>query len=470
MVAIASDPNAEAVSDSSWAPWSDRRGLRCISCKRLYPLREIIYRCPECGDLLDVVYPRPNIDIDRLKARWRRRRTSVKPIDASGVWRYRELLPFYDRPDQLVTYPEGNTPLLDAPRSAAYAGVQRLRFKHLGFNPTGSFKDYGMVAGVTQARILGMRAVACASTGNTSASMAAYAARAGLAAIVLVPELGVSFAKLSQSLDYGALTLQVRGDFDEAQALLQQMAPKLGIYILNSVNPFRLEGQKSVMIELLEQCGWRAPDRIVVPGGNLGNSGSYGKALRELDELGLLTKRPRITIVQARGAAPLYDAFSGGHPESLVRVHARTLATAIKIGSPVSWKKARRAVHWSDGWVTSVEEQDIADAKAVIGTDGIGCEPASATTLGAMRRLTREGTDERIDPDEDVVAILTGNVLKDPDYTLRYHQGELYEEFTTETSITNRGQALVSNYANPPIVVDPTIEALTAAIASRLTI
>ena len=470
MVAVASDPNAEAVSDSSWNPWSERRGLRCISCKRMFPLREIIYRCPECGDLLDVVYPRPDEDLDKLKARWRRRRASTRPIDSSGVWRYRELLPFYDRLDQLVTYPEGNTPLLDAPRSAAYAGVRRLRFKHLGFNPTGSFKDYGMVAGVTQARILGMRAVACASTGNTSASMAAYAARAGLAAIVLVPELGVSFAKLSQSLDYGALTLQVRGDFDEAQALLQQIAPKLGIYVLNSVNPFRLEGQKSVMIELLEQCGWRAPDRIVVPGGNLGNSGSYGKALRELDDLGLLSKRPRITIVQARGAAPLYEAFSGGHPESLVRVHARTLATAIKIGSPVSWKKARRAVHWSDGWVTSVEEQDIADAKAVIGTDGIGCEPASATTLGAVRRLTLEGTDERIDPDEDVVAILTGNVLKDPDYTLRYHQGELYEEFTTETSIMSKGQALVSNYANPPVVVDPTIEALTAAIGNRLTI
>jgi threonine synthase len=325
-----------------------------------------------------------------------------------------------------------------------------------------------MVAGVTQARMLGMRAVACASTGNTSASMAAYAARAGLVAIVLVPEAGVSFAKLSQSIDYGALTLQVRGDFDEAQALLQQIAPEMGIYILNSINPFRLEGQKSVMIELLEQLDWHAPDRIVVPGGNLGNSSSYGKALRELDELGLLSKRPRITIVQARGAAPLYDAFSGGHPEKLVRVHARTLATAIKIGSPVSWKKARRAVHWSDGWVTSVDEQDIADAKAVIGTDGIGCEPASATTLGAMRRLANEGTDERIDPDEDVVAILTGNVLKDPDYTIRYHSGELYEEFTTETTVVNKANRLTADHANPPVVVDPTLEALRRAIEPRL--
>ncbi len=459
---------AERAAVEQWQPWHDERALRCISCGRCFPLRAILYRCPECGDLLDVVYPRPTEAIERLKARWRWRRLSDRPIDRSGVWRFRELLPFYDDERQLVAYPEGNTPLLEAPRSAAYAGVRRLRFKHLGFNPTGSFKDYGMAAGVTQARILGMRAVACASTGNTSASMAAYAARAGLTAIVLVPENGVSFAKLSQSLDYGALTLQVRGDFDAAQTLLQKIAPELGIYILNSVNPFRLEGQKSVMAELLEQCRWHAPDRIVVPGGNLGNSGSYGKALRELDDLGLLSKRPRITIVQARGAAPLYNAFTSGHPETLVRVHARTLATAIKIGAPVSWKKARRAVDWSDGWVTSVDEQDIADAKAVVGADGIGCEPASATTLAAIRRLVAEGTDERVDPDEDIVAILTGNMLKDADYTLRYHSAELYEEFTTETTVVAKGTKLESHFANPPIVVDATAEALTKAITERL--
>lgn len=471
---IAAASVAEAGSSATrhvqgpWHPWAEERGLRCINCQTFYPLRSVLYRCPACGDLLDVVFPRPVFDNDEIKQRWRQRRLSYASYDQSGVWRYRELLPFYEREDQLVAYPEGNTPLLDAPRSAAYAGVRRLRFKHLGFNPTGSFKDYGMCAGVTQARILGMRAVACASTGNTSASMAAYAARAGLAAIVLVPEAGVSFAKLSQSLDYGALTLQVRGDFDAAQALLQEIAPQMGIYILNSINPFRLEGQKSVMIELLEQCNWRAPDRIVVPGGNLGNSSSYGKALRELDDLGLLSKRPHITIVQARGAAPLYNAFSSGHPETLTRVHARTLATAIKIGAPVSWKKARRAVDWSDGWVTSAEEQAIADAKAIIGTDGIGCEPASATTLAAIRRLAREGTDQHVDADEDVVAILTGNVLKDPDYTIRYHSSELYEEFRTETVITAKNHHLQSNFANPPIVVDATAEALTAAIREHL--
>lgn len=461
----------------TWQPWSDARGLRCINCQRWYPVREVIYRCLECNDLLDVVYPRPIEDVEGLKRRWRRRRGSERLIDRSGVWRFRELLPFYDREDQVVTYPEGNTPLLEGPRSASYGGVRRIRFKHLGFNPTGSFKDYGMVTGVTQAKILGMRAVACASTGNTSASMAAYAARAGLSAIVLVPEGGVSFPKLSQSLDYGALTLQIRGDFDAAQTLLQVIAPELGIYILNSVNPFRLEGQKSVMAELLEQCAWKAPDRIVVPGGNLGNSSSYGKALRELHDLGLLSKRPHITIVQARGAAPFYNAFNSGafnsgksgHPEMLERVnHARTLATAIKIGAPVSWKKARRAVDWSDGWVTSVEEQDIADAKAIIGADGIGCEPASATTLAAIRRLAREGTDARVDPEEDIVCILTGNVLKDADYTLRYHASALYEEFATETTLSPKGKKLESHFANPPVVVDATAEALRDAIRSRL--
>ncbi|NCA13476.1 MAG: threonine synthase [Proteobacteria bacterium] len=351
-----------------WEPWHVSRGLRCISCGALHGLRDVIYRCGACGDLLDVVYRRPGETGAALAARFRVRQVSDLAIDRSGVWRFREMLPFYDDESQIITYPEGNTPLLDAPRCAQYAGLRRLRFKHLGFNPTGSFKDYGMVAGVTQARILGMRAVACASTGNTSASLAAYATRAGMLPIVLVPETGVSFAKLSQSLDYGALTIMVRGDFDQAQALLRRLAPRLGIYILNSVNPFRLEGQKTVMFELMEQLGWRAPDRIVVPGGNLGNSSSFGKALRELEDLGLLSKRPRLTIVQARGAAPLSEAYESGHSERLVRVHASTLATAIKIGAPVSWKKAARAVDWSDGWVTSVSEQEIADAKAMCGS------------------------------------------------------------------------------------------------------
>ena len=463
---------ATTLGGTESAPWAPAKGLRCINCGALQDLDTVIYRCPDCGDLLDVVYPRPTLTVEQLRRRWRRRRGSLRPVDRSGVWRYRELLPFWRRLSELVTYPEGDTPLLDAPRSAAYAGVGRLRFKHLGFNPTGSFKDYGMATGVTQARRLGMRAVACASTGNTSASLAAYASRAGMLAIVLVPEGQISFGKLSQALDFGALTLQLRGDFDDAQSLLMEIAPQLGIYILNSVNPFRLEGQKSVILELLEQCDWQAPDRIVVPGGNLGNSSSYGKALRELDDLGLLDKRPHITIVQAEGAAPLYRYFhdhqGDEQPERMVSVHPRTLATAIKIGSPVSWKKARRAVDWSDGWCTEVDEQAIADAKAVIGSDGIGCEPASATTLAGIRRLIHEGTDVPVQPDEDVVAILTGNQLKDPEYTVRYHNGDLWEEFTTQTHVVSHGKQLRCSFANPPIVVDATAEALRRTIEPRL--
>ena len=442
--------------------------LRCIACGAEYGTREVVYHCARCGDLLDVVYDYPAYDPTELKARWLQRRLSLRPVDQSGVWRYRELLPFLLDEGQAVTYPEGNTPLLEAPRSAGHAGVRRLQFKHLGFNPTGSFKDYGMTAGVSQARALGMAAVACASTGNTSASLAAYAARAGLLAIVLIPEGGVSFGKLSQALDYGALTLQLRGDFDAAQALLLEIAPELGIYVLNSVNPFRLEGQKTVMVELLEQRGWQVPDRIIVPGGNLGNGSSYGKCLRELYDLGFIDRLPHLTLVQAHGAAPLYHTITGADPDTLTRVHARTLATAIKIGSPVSWRKAKRALEWTDGWVTEVDEQEIADAKAIIGRDGIGCEPASATTLAGLRRLIREGTDASIRPEEDVIAILTGNGLKDPDYTVRYHTGELYEEFVTETRVIRASGHLEPAYANRPVPVNATREDLLRVIGERL--
>lgn len=461
-----------AESPAPMAPATSARGarLRCISCGAEYGIREVVYHCVRCGDLLDVVYDYPSFDPEELKRRWLQRRLSFQAIDQSGVWRYRELLPFLDDESQIVTFPEGNTPLLEAPRSAEYAGVHHLQFKHLGFNPTGSFKDYGMTAGVSQAKALGMKAVACASTGNTSASLAAYAARAGLLSIVLIPEGQVSFGKLSQALDYGALTLQLRGDFDAAMSLLLEIAPDLGVYVVNSVNPFRLEGQKTVMIELLEQRGWRIPDRIIVPGGNLGNGSSYGKCLRELYDLGFIDRLPHLTLVQAHGAAPLYHTLTSDTPDTLIRVHARTLATAIKIGSPVSWRKAKRALEWTDGWVTEVPEQDIADAKAIIGREGIGCEPASATTLAGLRRLIREGTDASVTPDEEVVAILTGNVLKDADYTIRYHTSELYEEFVTETRVIRASGHLAPTFANAPVPVNATREDLQRVIREHLTL
>ncbi|MBI4318455.1 MAG: threonine synthase [Chloroflexi bacterium] len=442
--------------------------LKCILTDDKYPTSRVMYRCDDCGDLLDVVYDFHGVDPDKLKKTWRNRRKWNRPIDVSGVWRYRELIPFYDYEGQIVTYPEGNTPLLQAPISAKYAGLSRLQMKHQGYNPTGSFKDNGMTTGVTQANILGMKAVACASTGNTSSSMSAYAARAGMLGIVLIPDNQVAFGKLCQTLDYGALTLQVMGDFDVAQKLVLEVAAEMGIYVLNSVNPFRLEGQKTVMIELLEQRGWRVPDRVVVPGGNLGNSSSYGKALRELYDLGFIDRMPKITIIQAQGADPLYKTMISPHPDKLITVHAKTLATAIKIGQPVSWKKAKRAMEWTDGWVTEVSEQEIADAKAIIGRDGIGCEPAAATTVAGIKRLVATGTDREVSRDEDVVAILTGHMLKDADYTLRYHLDELYEDYVTEVHVTHRHGKVNSTFANRPIRIEPDREKVVRVIEERM--
>lgn len=447
----------------------NRAKLRCINCRATFETCHPLYRCRDCGDLLDVVYDFPPLDADQLKHTWRQRRTSLAPIDASGVWRYRELIPFYERESQIVTYPEGNTSLLDAPRCARYVGFNRLQMKHQGYNPTGSFKDNGMTTGVTQAVALGARAVACASTGNTSASMAAYAARAGLLGIVLIPEGQVAFGKLSQALDYGALTLQIQGDFDTALRLVTEVAPEIGVYILNSINPFRLEGQKTIVAEMLDQRDWKVPDRVVVPGGNLGNSSSLGKGFHELYELGLIDRMPHLTIIQAEGAAPLYRTITSDHPDKLVTVHAKTLATAIKIGRPVSWKKAMRAMEWTDGWVTKVSEQDIADAKAMIGRDGIGCEPASATTVAGLKKLLAEGTDEPLAADEDVVVLLTGHVLKDPDYTVRYHLGELYEDYVVETRIIEKSNRLQSTYANRPIEVPADRSAIIEIIQQYLT-
>jgi threonine synthase len=249
------------------------------SCRTRYAITEVLYNCPKCGGLLEVGYCGDRPDPVALRRTFLERRMNDTPLDQSGVWRYREMFPFLDDYAHVVTLREGNTPLLDAPLAAQYAGLDELAFKHQGFNPTGSFKDNGMTCGTAQARRLGMRRVACVSTGNTSASMAAYAAAAGLEALIFLPHGNISFGKLAQALEYGARTLEVEANFDQILALVRGLADRLGIYLLNSVNPFRIEGQKSIMIEMLEQRGWRAPDWIVLPGGNLGNTSAFGKAL-----------------------------------------------------------------------------------------------------------------------------------------------------------------------------------------------
>jgi threonine synthase len=419
--------------------------LRCIKCKSDFPTSQRIYTCSKCSSLLDVVYEMSGFQGEYLMKVWDGRCGSSKPIDQSGVWRFRELLPEADEA-KIITMAEGNTPIWDAPRSAAYAKMKRLSFKHLGMNPTGSFKDLGMTTGITQAKRLRATGVACASTGNTSASMAAYAARAKMKAFVFIPSGQISLGKLSQALDYGAIVMQIDGDFDDAMRLVREVANRSSLYLLNSVNPFRLEGQKTIAFEMAQQLGWRAPDRIVVPGGNLGNSSAIAKGFHELLELGLIAKMPKITIVQAKGANPLYRMWKRrrDNPEAGLKLepvkNATTLATAIKIGAPLSWRKAVRGLRWSAGEVEQVTEQEIADAKAMIGLDGIGCEPASAVTLAGLRKMVAAGSVNR---DEDVVAILTGHVLKDPDYTVNYHAGALSFTGKDGEKIT-----LESRYAN----------------------
>ncbi len=374
-----------------------------------------------------------------FRACWRARVGSLDPRDRSGVWRFRDVLPFGDAAP-IVTLAEGNTPLYDAPRCAKYSGVGALRLKHQGCNPTGSFKDTGMTTCVTQAVLLGARTVVCASTGNTSASLAAYAARAGVQCAILLPRGQITSSKLAQSMDYGAIVCEIDGNFDDCMRLIREIAEDPSIYLANSINPFRIEGQKTVAFELTEQCEWHVPDHIVVPGGNMGNSSALGKGFEEILQLGLIDRLPKLSVIQAEGAAPLAQLFArlkGGPqsdrtsiPEGLTPVeNPQTLATAIRIGSPVSWEKALRSVIGSHGQVITVSEKEIADAKAIIGRDGIGCEPASATTVAGIRKLAEVGFIRR---EESVVAVLTGHLLKDPDYVSQYHRGTLSLESDTE--------------------------------------
>jgi len=319
---------------------------------------------------------------------------------------------------EAVTHPEGNTPLLEREPVSRWTGVENLLLKHEGHNPTGSFKDRGMTVGMTQAIHVGARAVACASTGNTAASLASYAALAGIPALVFVPAGQVAAGKLAQSLAYGAKTLLVRGDFDACFALASEASEKLGVYLLNSVNPYRLEGQKTIVLEALEQGGWDPPDWIALPAGNLGNTSAFGKALREAKSLGLISRVPRLACVQAAGANPFARSFR----EDFARPHrvkAETVATAIRIGDPASYGRAVEAIRETGGVVTDVTDEEILEGKAVVDASGAGCEPASAASVAGVRKLAAEGV---IRKGDRVVAVLTGHILKDPGLLLSYHQ------------------------------------------------
>jgi threonine synthase len=415
---------------------------QCASCgDRLSELDPRV-RC-DCGGLLEIRHDPPPVAGPELRAVFEGRMGGRTDLDRSGVWRYRELV-LPSAAGGAVIHPEGNTPLLHRAAVADWAGLPHLRLKHEGHNPTGSFKDRGMTVGVTQAARIGATAIACASTGNTAASLAAYGAQARIPALVFVPAGQVAMGKLGQSLAYGARTLIVRGDFDQCLRLAQQAGDALGVYLLNSINPFRLEGQKTIILELLQQLEWRAPDWIVFPAGNLGNTSAFGKALTEAMACGLIDRVPRLAAVQASGAAPFARGFAEGFTRRIT-VAAETVATAIRIGDPASWDRAVVAIRETNGVVTAVSDAAILEAKAVIDAAGVGCEPASAASVAGVRELRMRGV---IRAEESVVAILTGHILKDPGILIEYHQ-------RTEPPPAR---------ANRPVEIEPTLEAVAGAL------
>jgi threonine synthase len=398
--------------------------LQCMeeSCGRRYPLDNPEHQCAACDGLLDVRYEFAPADPVAMRRTWEQRKAGSSVMDQSGVWRFRELLPFVPAGREVVSLSEGRTPLVEVARTGRWVGGVRLAVKHQGNNPTGSFKDLGMTACITQAAVVGSRATACASTGNTSASMAAYAARAGMKGVVFVPFGKISTAKLAQALEFGATVIEVGSNFDQAFQMLRSLTQEMNLYLVNSLNPFRLEGQKTIVCEILEQRGWRIPDYLVVPGGNLGNVSAIGKGLSELKQLGFLDKLPRLVVVQAEGANPFYRMIASGASE-IVPMEPRTEASAIRIGNPVNWKKAQRALRATNGLCESVTDDEIFEAKAALVQDGVGCEPASAASVAGIRKLAREG---KIEAGAEVVAVLTGHQLKDPEIALhRRSQEEL---------------------------------------------
>src|SRR6266404_4512905 len=435
--------------------------LLCIGCGRIALADR--FRCEHCRDLLEIIYPGwdergpGGRDTKSLKQLWLDRRSSLNSADQSGVWRFREILPDISQ-EQVITIREGNTPLYALPHCARSAGVRQLFAKHQGMNPTGSFKDTGMTVAASFARQAGYRWVACASTGNTSASMAAYAARGGLLSLVLIPDGKISWSKLSQSLDYGAITCQLKADFDGCARVLNEVVERMPVYLLNSVNPYRVEGQKTAAFELLEQLGWEPPDHIIAPGGNLANSSAIGKALLEMKQVGFISRLPKVSVIQAEGANPLVRTIGENGGEKLIPVRADTMATAIRIGNPASWKKAVRVIRETRGTVEQVTEIEIALAKAEIGAEGIGCEPASAVTLAGLKKLVKQGF---VKPSESVVLVLTGHVLKDAEFTLKFHRGDLFAGTPYESE-----SATLKSHQRSPLVLDPSVDAVIELLRS----
>ncbi len=453
---------------------------RCIhpTCGGTAAVDDTSFACPKCGGLLDVAYdwnrlPPPK-SLQSFEAKWAER---ANPLHFSGVWRFRELLPFA-APEKIMTIGEGQTILQRADQVAKFTGMNDgcLFLQYEGMNPSGSFKDNGMTAAFTHARMVGASRAACASTGNTSASLAVFCSATGLMrAIIFIGSGKISYGKLAQALDHGALTVQIAGDFDDAMQRVQQISKKLGIYLVNSVNPFRLEGQKTIMFRILEAMRWEVPDWIVVPGGNLGNVSSFGKAFIELLELGLIKRPPRLAVINAAGANTffqLYEKFglrwNDGQPKAdiidgyyqsldIEKIRAATIASAIEINHPVNLHKALRALDRCGGAVREVTDQEIMDAKAKVGAGGLGCEPASAASVAGARKLRKEGV---IAPSDRVVCILTGHQLKDPTATVAYHSTD---QKTFDEVLGHRGVRRAA-YANRAVQVPNDLDEIIKAI------
>ncbi len=375
--------------------------VECIRCGREFPRDEIVYTCTRCKGLLDIKYDYSSIDNEGiLKSKGR------------GVWRYRALLPFeeWSRP---VTINEGDTPLYRCDRLAKAIGIKNLWVKHEGLNPTGSFKDRGMTVGVTKALELHVKGVACASTGNTSASLAIFAAKAGIPCYVLLPKGKVALGKVAQAMMHGAKVFSLRGNFDDALRVVRILCEEENLYLLNSVNPYRLEGQKTIAFEIAEQLNWNIPDRVVLPVGNAGNISAIYKGFLELERLGITSSVPMMTGIQAEGAQPVVRAFREGRAEITPEPNPETIASAIRIGNPVNAMKALLAIRDSGGLAESVTDAEITDSQLLLARlEGIGVEPASAASIAGLRKLYDGGEIER---GERIVCITTGHLLKDPE-------------------------------------------------------
>ena len=420
--------------------------LECMSCAARRPLSELHYTCVDCGALLDVRHDLGAFRGEDLRTRFDERLGSLEFPYNSGVWRYKELVWPGIPVTKIVSSPEGNTNLYTSNSLTEWADVAKIWLKHEGENPTGSFKDRGMTGAITHARYVGAERLACASTGNTAASLASYAARAGMRCLVFVHGAGVPQSKQAQMLDFGANVLRVDTDFDGNLELARRVAEQGHVYLANSLNPLRLEGQKTIIFELLQQMRWRAPDWIIAPGGNLGNVSAFGKALVELRSLGLLRELPRLAVIQAAGANPFYRSYCQGFAPIEARP-AQTLASAIRIGNPINFPKAARALRDTEGVVEEVTDAQILDARSLLGRQGIGCEPASAATLAGLKKLRDSGV---IHANETVACILTGHGLKDIQTSIAYHAGAL--------------PGIMGRYCNKPLDVAGNLPAVLAAL------